>query len=233
MLRDRDIEAVRELAPFTAMKPDNFERLVTASYLQRFPKDIVLIEEGDPADMLHIVVEGAVEMYSEHAGRRTTVAIFHPISAIILSAVVKDLPYLLSARTLEPSRILLIPASTIQETIRSDPGFAYSVIDELAMSFRRMTKTLKDQKLRHANVRIANFLLRLRARNGDADRVALPMEKGVTASLLGMTRENFSRSLSVLRDEGVVVRGNEVEFRDAERLRAFAQPNPLIDDPDS
>lgn len=233
MLRERDIAAIRGLAPFAAMRQESFDHLVTAGYLQRFPRDIVLINEGDAADMLHIIVEGAVEMYSEHAGRRTTVAIFQPVTAFILAAVVKDLPYLMSARTLGPSRILLIPAATVQEMIRQDNGFALAMIDELAMSFRHMVKTLKDQKLRHANVRIANFLLSLRTRNGGGERVILPMEKGVVASLLGMTRENFSRSLSTLRDHGVVIRGNEVEFRDPERLVAFAQPNALIDDPDS
>lgn len=233
MLRERDIAAVRGLAPFAAMQQDTFDRLVTAGYLQRFPRDVVLISEGEAADMLHVIVEGAVELYSEHAGRRTTVAIFHPVTAFILAAVVKDLPYLMSARTLGPSRILLIPAATVQEMIRRDNGFALAMIDELAMSFRHMVKALKDQKLRHASVRIANLLLQLRRRHGDAQRVTLPMEKGVAASLLGMTRENFSRSLSTLRDHGVVVRGNEVEFRDPARLAAFALPDPLIDDPES
>lgn len=233
MPRPEEIQAIRQLRPFAKMSEQSFQTLMRVAYLQRFPKEVVLLEEGDPADMLYIVVDGAVEMYSAAAGGRTTIAIFRPITAFILAAVVTDLPNLMSARTLQASRVLMIPATTIQELIQTDSGFATAMIDELARGFRTMVKTNKNLKLRNGPQRIANYLLRLRAEDDDADRVELATEKSVLASLLGMTRENFSRSLTNLRDHGVVIRGREVIFQDVRKLEAFARPDPLIDDPAS
>ncbi|SDF76362.1 CRP/FNR family transcriptional regulator, transcriptional activator FtrB [Limimonas halophila] len=233
MIRTDDIEAVRRLPVFATMASDSFDTLVTASFMQRFPRETVLLEEGQPADTLCVIVEGRVEMSSTHAGRRTTVAVFEPVTAFILAAVVRDQVNLMSARTLETSRVLIIPATVIQDLIGADAAFASAMIDELARGFRTMVKTVKDQKLRPANERIANYLLRLRAEHGDADRFHLTLDKATLASLLGMTRENLSRSLSTIRDHGAVVRGKEVAITDLDALHALAQPNVLIDDPRS
>lgn len=233
MQRADDIEAVRDLAPFCSLAPDTFEELTRASYLQRFPRHVTLIEEGQPADTLHVVIEGAVEMFTSYESRRTTMAIFGPVTAFILAAVVRSAPNLMSARTLEPSRILLIPAEIIQDLIRRDNGFALAMIDQLALGFRTMVKSLKDQKLRSSQERVANYLLRLHTENGASERVELPIDKTTLAALLGMTRENLSRSLAGLSAHGVEIKGRMILFHDPGALSACAQPDPLIDESES
>ena len=49
------------------------------------------------------------------------------------------------------------------------------------------------------------------------------------ASLLGMTPENLSRSLSVLADYGVETHGPEVTITRPAVLDRLARPDPLID----
>ncbi|MGL1673483.1 hypothetical protein ACSTHP_00040, partial [Vibrio parahaemolyticus] len=48
-------------------------RLLAGAFLQRFPAQVVLINEADPADFLHVVVDGQVEVFSAHRDRETTV----------------------------------------------------------------------------------------------------------------------------------------------------------------
>ena len=215
MQRASDIEAVRNLAPFCSLAPGTFEELTRASYLQRFPRHVTLLEEGQSADTLHVLVEGGVEMFASHEGRRTTIAIFRPVTAFILAAVVRAAPNLMSARTLESSRVLLIPADTIRDLIRRDSGFAVAMIDQLAMGFRTVVKSLKDQKLRSSQERVANYLLRLQVQSGGADRCELPIDK---------------TTLAALSTYGVEVRGRTVVFHDPAALTAYAQPDPLIDE---
>jgi len=237
MRRREEIDAVRSLRPFRDMQEASFARLAEAAFLQRFPAEVVVLEQGDPPEMLHVLVEGSVELYAESAGSRTTVAIFQPLSAFILAAVIHDGPYLMSARTLAPTRLLMIPASLIDELMRADSAFALAMAAELARGFRTMVKTTKNLKLRDGAQRVANYLLTLRAESPAAgtaeDPVPLPYEKGVIAALLGMTRESLSRVLPRLREHGVQVRGREVVFTDLDRARALAMPDALIDDPES
>ncbi len=231
MRHGREIELVRSLEPFTSMSGASFEKLTRWAYLQPFPADVQLIEQGQPPDMLHVVVEGTVELYAEHQKRRSTIALFQPVSVFILAAVVRDLPYLMSARTIEPSRLVLIPSQLIQELLREDHAFALAMIDELAKGFRRMVKTVKPLKLRSANQRIGAYLLGQRALQG-CDSFTLPHDKTLIASLLGMTRESLSRGFNALRAQGVRVRGRTVIFDDAAKLEAFTQPDALIDSPE-
>ncbi|MCA8909867.1 MAG: cyclic nucleotide-binding domain-containing protein [Rhodospirillaceae bacterium] len=231
MHRGEEFKLVRSLAPFSSMSEPGFQKLARLSYLQTFPTDVVLIEQGRPADMLHVVVDGTVELFGEHAGNSSTIALFRPVSVFILAAVVRDQPYLMSARTVEPSQLVLIPSQLIQELMEEDHAFALAMIAELAKGFRTMVTSIKNLKLRGTQQRVGAYLLVERERHGSLDRFELAYDKTLMASLLGMTRESLSRAFNALRQYGVRVRGREVIFDDAARLAAFAQPDPLIDHP--
>lgn len=229
MLRQAEVDAIRQRPPFSEMSPAHFEQLVEASYLQRFPAGTQLIEEGDPAEMLHILLEGTVDLYAHYKDRESSLILMRPVRAFILAAVVNDLPYLMSARTLIPSRVLMIPASVTQRLLEEDAAFNRSMMRSQAGEFRRTLKSLKSQKLRDGTERIAAFLLELRHAESDPAQIELPADRKTIASYLGMTRENLSRSLQTIRDHGATVRGNEVVFHDLERLEALAAPSRLID----
>ena len=137
------------------MAEDAFETLLSGSYLQRFPTQLDLIREGEPADFLHVVIGGAVELFSAHNRRETTLAIMRPVSTFILAAALKDAPYLMSARTLEASEILLIPSENVRTGIKSDSALAEAMIIELAGAFRMVVKGQKNLKLRNGAERLA------------------------------------------------------------------------------
>ena len=82
-----------------------------------------------------------------------------PVSSFILAAVLKDAVYLMSARTIEKSRLLLIPSSDIRAAFECDASFARSILLDLATSYRGVVKALKNQKLRTSLERLANYLV--------------------------------------------------------------------------
>lgn len=228
-MRPEELDAVRKLAPFAAMEDEGFRLLSAAAFLQRFPEGVLLIEEGDKPDFLHVVIEGAVELFARHGDRRTTLAVAGPLSTFILAAVVTDAVHLMSGRTIAPSQILLIPSESIRRAMAADRGFAEAMTTELARGFRSMVKALKNQKLRTAPERLANYVLEMAERQCSNRRVVLPFEKALLASLLGVTRETLSRSLAALEEHGVRTRGNVIEIVDPEALSRYAAATPLID----
>ena len=64
-----EIDFLRELRLFRGMAEDNFEALLQPAFLQRFPPHVVLIRQGDPADFLHIVLDGLLEHFAVHEQR--------------------------------------------------------------------------------------------------------------------------------------------------------------------
>lgn len=230
-MRDEDIATIRRLSLFEGLAQDSFEAILRAAYLQRFPAQVTLIREGDPSDFAYVVVEGCVAMTASQAGRETAITLVRPVAAFILAAVLTDSPYLMSARTTEPSRILMIPATDIREVFSRDEAFARAIVGETSWAYRTLVKTLKEHKLRTGAERLGAYLLRLQAEAGGGEEVRLPVDKRTVAALLGMTPENLSRAFSALGDHGVEVSGRSIRIVDAAALEGLAKPTPLIDDP--
>lgn len=229
-MREGDHIAVRGLNLFCHMKKENFEALMTASFLQRFPTGVQLIREGDPSDFLYVVVEGSVEMYACANGKECALQIAHPISTFIIAATMNDAVNLMSARTLEQSRLLMIPTNNIRDMFDQDAAFARAIVMECSSHFRSMVKGLKNQKLRTGVERLANDLLCRHKDQGSNGGIKLNIDKRTLASLLGMTPENLSRAFATLGPYGVKVDGPSIHLSNIGDLETLAKPTPLIDD---
>jgi len=229
-VRSSDLPEVRALRLFKSMSDENFDVLMQAAYLQTFPAQLDLIAEGDPSDFLYIVIEGSVELFARSNGREATMDLVRPVETFILAAVIKDAVFLMSARTCERSKILLIPSEDVRDVFRKDEGFARAIVVELAGRYRTVVKEHKDLKLRTAVERLANRLLCYHKDQGATGSLELPYDKRTIASLLGMTPENLSRAFNTLKPYGVSVQGATVHLGDLKSLEALAKPNPLIDD---
>jgi CRP/FNR family transcriptional activator FtrB len=229
-LRASDHEIVRALHLFANMREANFRALMNAALLQTFPPHVVFIREGELPDFLHVLVSGAVEMYTSHGGRETTLQVIIPTTTFILAPVVLEQVPLQSARTLVKSRVLIIPGEAVRNIFGRDSAFARAVVAELALRYRDLVRALKGQKLRTGTERLANWILQTDARNGLTGHVILPFEKRLLASLLGVTPESLSRSFAGLASHGVKTEGRAIVIKDRETLKRLAHEDPLIEE---
>ena len=223
-------EDIRKLHLFDTMADAHFQTLMRGAFVQTFPPQVDLITEGDSSDFLHILISGSVDLFSAWNGRETSMATVRPVSTFILAATIRGQPYLMSARTLEKSRIALIPSDEIRVVFDADNGFARAMVTELAQRYRSVIKAQKDLKLRTSLERLANYLLRQQKDAGGGAVFWLDFEKRRLASVLGMTPENLSRAFKGLQPYGVTVNGTRITIQDQADLEQFAKPNPLIDD---
>ncbi len=57
-MRQADIDEMRALPIFDGVAEHHVEAMLKAAFLQRFPPMVELVREGEPADFLHLIVEG-------------------------------------------------------------------------------------------------------------------------------------------------------------------------------
>lgn len=228
-MRPGEEPEIARLPLFRDMNEAERSRIFSGSFLQIFPPQLILFEHGHRPDFLYVLVDGLVELYAEAADRTTTMRIVDPVASFILAAVVADMPYLMSARTLVSSRILLVPAALVRELIKQDNALMQATMHELALSYRDLVRALTDMKLRQSAERLGNLLLQHEVRQGGHGMVQLRAEKRLLASLLGMTPENLSRAFGILAGHGVVLEGPQVTITDRAALVAFARPDPVGD----
>lgn len=226
-----DYRDIRELDLFSQMAEEHFLSLMRGAYVQSFPPQIELLTEGERSDFLHVVLSGSVDLFSTWNGRETSMATVRPISTFILAATIRNAPCLMSARTLEKSRLVLIPSQDVRAIFDVDGNFARAIVTELAQCYRSVVKSQKELKLRTSLERLANYLLRQQKHIGGGPEFELDSEKRRLASVLGMTPENLSRAFKALQPYGVTVDGARITIANQADLERFAKPNPLIDDP--
>jgi len=231
LLRPHELAQLKALPLFSKMTENSLASLLDAALLQQFPTGVILIHEGDHADFLHVLVDGLVEIFTEQDGGEWGISLINPISTFILAAVVSDQPYLNSARTLSDSRVLLIPAQSVRAIFEQDIAFARIVAQELAFAYRSTVKKLKGYMARSSVQRVANWILTEAKRDSSQANIVVPFDRGTLASHIGTTRENLSRSLAMLTEHGVRIRGREIVIDSKELLEAFARPQRFIDDP--
>jgi CRP/FNR family transcriptional activator FtrB len=228
-MRNVDVERVRALPLFASAGPRTYESLIAGAFLQKFPAGTTLLTEGDPVDFLYVLVDGLAELQGTWNDRETTLAVLRPVSTFILAAVVLDADALMTARTIERSDILMISGEAVRRAMKEDAAFAVAVAEELSGCYRGVVRAVKNQKLRGASERLANYLVAEQISQGGGPTLVLPHEKRVLASLLGMTPENLSRAFANLADYGVTVNGPEIAIHRPAVLDRLAKPDRLID----
>lgn len=211
------------------MSARELDLLIDTSTLLELPGRKTLFSEGQRPVFLHILMDGTVELFVRRGRRESSVTLLQKETPFILAAVVKDAPYLMSARTLTDSRVLCIPASRFRVSMRRDPGLSLSTAFEISDAFRTVVRQLRAQRLRSAKMRLANYLVDLRRKSNGTNTIRLEISKRRLASLLGLKPESLSRVFADLGRHGVRVHGEEITVTDFELLEDLAQYDRDLD----
>jgi CRP/FNR family transcriptional activator FtrB len=216
---------------FKGLRPSVLDRLAAIAELAEARQGTSLCKQGELPSWLHVVLDGQVTLSGEAPdGTNAVVEIVRPGGYFVLAAVLANLPYLMSAKTVTRSRLVLIQAAALRELAESEISVSQCLLRAAALDFRAMVRQVRDLKLRSTAQRLGCYLLALvEAPDARAAEVRLPFEKGLLAGRLGCRQENLSRAFASLRDFDVETRGAKVVLNDIPRLRAFALPDELSD----
>ena len=225
------IEAVRSLRLFNQLDAPNLLAIAKVAELLRFSAHTPLLMEGEQPELLYVVLEGSVVLFARSDNREASMDVIRPTRALMPEAVVRNWPYLVSARTLEATRLITIPAETVRNIFVRDPAFARALACEIAESYGEILDKFRNQKLRTSIERLAWWVVKTDMYCGGSGEFSIPYDKRTLAFLLGMTPESLSRSIRTLMNYGVTVRGREVIMTDTHSLVRLAKLFPIVGDP--
>ena len=220
-----DTDLAANLPVFSGLGRPELARLLQFSSVQRYPPGTLLFHEGDQPDKLHVILSGTVEIFSDGSGREWGVMLMNAGDLFVPAAVLFNERYTISARTLDFCRMLLLDAKHVRAVAAESAKFAMQLSRAMAGQFRVAIRQVLDLKSRNAAQRLANFLLKI-VDSSPCPAPELPMRKRNLAARIGMTPETLSRTLQVLADNGLVVRGRQIIVRDREKIQAFCGPDP-------
>lgn len=224
-----DWDTVRSTPLFAAMSEGNFRTLRDTAVVNRLPKNAPVGKPGER--LLHVLVDGTVELYGSHDGQSATIDVKEPVTVLNIAGILRNAAAVEQARSVSAARTLAIPAETIRDIFRRDPNFALAVAAELANEYRDIMRLLMNEKLRTSVERLAAWIVQTCTTNGNQASLELKFNKRILASRLGMAPENLSRNLALLERYGVRNAGRDIMVDDLRLLLELAKPNPSIDGP--
>jgi CRP/FNR family transcriptional regulator len=198
--------------------------LMSISSLHRKAPGEVLFAEGDEADSIYEVVRGTVRLYKLLPDGRRLITGF--LSAGHLLGLAPDGICVYTAEAITEVTLCRYKRAAFERLVDEVPGLAKRLLavtsDELRAAQDRML--LLGRK--SATEKVASFLL-LMADQGDgqdAGEVAIPMTRSDIADYLGLTIETVSRTLSKLKQQGMIAlpTATRIEIRDRDDLEAVA-----------
>ena len=217
-----DVAQLRSLPLLSDARDEHLQRLALAASLRTAPPRAILFGERSRVEAAFILTRGAAELFSEDDDRRFTVAVVRGPRPLQVSSILAE-RHPLSARTLERSEFIRIPAKLIVDLIRCDSGLAEAVVREIAGEALQVIEDFKKHRLLNTTARIAHWMLQWDSQNGANGHIVIPFDKRVLASYLGMTPEQLSRGFATLGSAGVTVDGRVVNIRDRATLTRIAR----------
>ncbi len=181
--------------------------LVGRGSRHRYPKNAVLINEGDVDDALFVILSGRVRVYaSGQRGNELTIGIYGP-GEYIGEMSLDGSPRSASVATLEATECARVGGKLVKEHIAEHPDFAFELLAKVIRRARAATVTATQVALNDVYGRLAQ-LLRSLARpdeygHGVIDQRLTHLE---IANRLGCSREMVSRLMKDLERGGYVVR---------------------------
>jgi len=167
-----------------------------------YPKNTVIVSEGDRTDSLYIILEGRVKVFVSDGEGHDMVLSTQGAGEYFGEMVLDEGPRSASIMTLEPSRFLVVPKADFRDFVTNNPAFALSLIEKLIGRARALTASVKSLGLMDVYGRVARLLLELAEDTGGQFAISQRLTQQEIASRIGASREMVSRILKDLSTGG-------------------------------
>lgn len=220
---------LRKTPLFANLPPGILGLMAEGCFLQHLDKGEILFHAGMRADGFYIVHTGAINLHRVTAdGREQVIRVFYPGESFAEVVIVGDGSFPASAKATGESQVILVPKGFFRQQIQNDPDLALRILASMSMHLRFLIETIEDLKLKQAETRVAQWLLRQLEEtviaSGDKPSIVLPLAKHLLASQLGITSETLSRVLAGFREnQWIQIEGKQITFLSVKALQRLRE----------
>jgi CRP/FNR family transcriptional regulator len=215
------------MAICSVLAPDELNQLVAITRDVNFSQGQTIIDEGEQADFLFNLTQGAIRLYKLMADGRRQITGFLFEGDFLGIALNEQYAY--SAEAIGEVTLCRFPRQKFEVMLDAFPHLEKRLLgvasNELAQAQDQML--LLGRKT--AREKVVSFLSALSRRavdrESDASPVYLPMSRADIADYLGLTTETVSRTFTNLKRDGYIQlkAGGYVELPDIEALEEVAE----------
>ena len=174
------------------------QKIAAAGVARNYPKNAILINEGDQGDSLYIVLSGRVKVFASNEAGREVVIAFHGPGEYLGEMSLDGSPRSASVITVEPTRCAVVNRTQFRDFILSNPDFALHMIEKLIQRVRRTTDDVKSLALSDVYGRLVRLLTSLAVPQDGKLVVPEKLTQQDIAERVGASRDMISRLMKDL-----------------------------------
>jgi CRP/FNR family transcriptional regulator, cyclic AMP receptor protein len=196
-ITDELVAMLENISLFATVPASYLIHLEQHCCLSKYPKNTVLVNEGDESNHLYIIRKGSVCAYSKNAeGRQVNLNYMQEGDYFGELSLLDGRPRSASVMTLTNCEIILLARANVLELIQQYPEFAMQLLTELTQRVRELTDSVKDMALLDVYGRVSNALEKLA---DEHKRIHSPkFTHQDIANMVGSSREMVSRIMKQL-----------------------------------
>jgi CRP/FNR family cyclic AMP-dependent transcriptional regulator len=196
---------------FSELSEADIDFIANRGTTKSFPRNTILINEGDESDFLCVILEGQVKVYaSEESGKEVILNIQGPGEYFGELSLIDEVPRSASVMTLKPSRLVFISRGEFEACLVNNPLLALKLIRSLTQRIRALTEVVKNLALHDVYGRVARTLLKLAHEQDGVLVIDQRFTHQDLANMVGASREMVSRILKDLHTGGYIDVKNRV-----------------------
>lgn len=202
---------LKNISLFEGLPEGDLQAITKLAVTRQYPKNTLVICEGDSSDSLYIVLSGKVKVFlNDEDGKEVTLNIQGEGEYFGELAMLDDAPRSASVVTLEDSQLAVVSKAAFEECLENNPKIALTVIRGLARRLRELTENVRSLALMDVYGRVARTLLELAEEKDGKLVVTQRLTQRDIASLVGASREMVSRILRDLTVGGYISSKNKI-----------------------
>lgn len=190
-----------------------------------YAKGDVIYHEGDRADKLLIITQGAIRLFKTTIeGKEQNLDILQTGDFTGELDLMGDATYSHEAIAQEPTLLCIISQARMRDLIIKNPSIGFKIMQAMNRKLSNLRGLVQSLATNEGLPRLAHLLLQLYEKSGRQTVLNLSLSREDIANFTGLTRETVSRKLAQLQDEGIIRLGKarELEILDLAALQNYS-----------
>jgi CRP/FNR family cyclic AMP-dependent transcriptional regulator len=197
-------DSLKAVSLFAGLSPQELAALAEAAIMRTFPKNTIVVTEGERSDSLYVILSGRVKVFvSDEHGKDLVLNIQHP-GEYFGELALDEGPRTASVATLEPCKMAVIANDVLRRFLADHPEAAVQLVRGLIGRVRHMTESIKDLALLDVYGRVAKLLLELAKESEGRLVIDQRFTQQEIADRVSASREMVSRILKDLTTGGYI-----------------------------
>lgn len=193
-----------KVALFAELQASELDALAARATTRSYPKNAILIHEGERSYSLFIILSGSVRVFAgDENGKEILLAVLGPGECVGEMALIEDAPRSASVMTLERCKLSIISREDFMACLQNHPSIALHLLKALSQRLRQQNRSTKNLALMGVYERVA-LVLNEQAVEHDGHRVIEGLTQQRLANMVGASREMVSLVLKALKTDGYI-----------------------------